>query len=299
MAYPKVAIIILNWNGLNDTIECLESLKKITYPNYEVIVVDNGSENNEGTILQAKYGNFIEVIKNKENRGFAEGNNIGIKKALEKGVDYILLLNNDTVVSADFLNILVDYAEKHKNLGSVGPKILYYNLDKIWFNGGKLWWWLGFAKHLEKLKANEKSSIRFPLGVDFITGCCILIKKEVLERVGLLDPIYFINFEDVDWCFRAMKMGYKNVVIPQAVIWHKVSASLGKRGSQKIGKLGAYYYARNAIIFAKKNLSGFKKFVFLLNQYTFRLFFNMVLCIDNEARKNYLKGLIFGPKEKR
>ncbi len=292
---PLVYIILLNWNGLTDTLECLESLRKIDYLNYKVVVVDNGSKNNEAEEIKKNYSG-VYLIKNKENKGFAEGNNIGIKLALERKADYILLLNNDTVVSPNFLTILVDFAQRIQNIGAVGPKILYYDSNKIWFNGGELWWWIGFAKHLERLKENEKSSINEPLEVDYITGCAMLMKRETIEKVGLLDPVYFVNFEDLDWCWRAKKLGYKHFVVPKSIIWHKVSVSLGKRGTQKIGKFGAYYYARNAIIFAKKNLSGIRKFLFLISQYTFRLPLNLILCTNNEARKNYLKGLIAGFK---
>ncbi|MFC1663959.1 glycosyltransferase family 2 protein [Patescibacteria group bacterium] len=288
---PQIFIVILNWNGLSDTLECLSSLGEINYPNYKIVVVDNGSKNKEAEIIKEKYPE-IHLIKNEKNQGFAEGNNIGMRYAFKKGADYILLLNNDTVVSPDFLNTLVDFAQKQKRIGAVGPKILYYNSNKIWFNGGKILWWIGFNRHLECLKENKKSKIKFPLEVDYITGCCILFKKESLEKVGLLDPLYFNYYEEVDWCFRAKKVGFKNMVVPKAVIWHKVSAALGKKGTKKIGEFAAFYHSRNAIIFAQKNLSGFKKIMFLISQFTFRLGLNLILCVNNQARKRYLKGLI-------
>ena len=292
----KVFIVILNWNGLSDTLECLDSLKKINYPSYRIVVVDNGSENNEAETIKQKYPE-VYLIKNKENKGIDIAANQGFEFSLNKGADYILFLNNDTVVSPDFMNVLVNFSEKHKNAGAVGPKILYYKSNKIWFNGGKIWWWIGFSRHLERLKKNEKSKIAFPREVDYVTGCCFLIKREALEKVGLLDPIYFANYEDADWCFRAKKLGYKNFVVPEAVIWHKVSATLGKKGTQKIRRFAAYYSSRNALIFAKKNLTGLKKIIFLLSQYIFRLPLNLILCVDNKARKRYFKGLISGTKQ--
>lgn len=295
---PLVYIIILNWNGVADTLECLNSLKSIQYLNHKIIVIDNGSKDNESEFIKRKFPE-IEVIRNKENKGFAEGNNIGIKEALKKGAEYILLLNNDTIVSPNFLTILINFAQKEKKIGIVGPKILYYNSDRIWFNGGKIWWWLGFNKHLEKLKRNKNSKIRQPKEVDFITGCALLIKRKVIEKIGLLDSIYFNSFEDVDLCARAKKLGYKCVVVPEAVIWHKVSSAWGVKGHDKITSFQAYYYSRNALIFAKKNLLGIKKFFYLLSQYTIRLGFNLVLCKDNRARLNYLKGLFSCEKEKK
>src|SRR4030042_2187559 len=124
---PKVSIIILNWNGLEDTIECLNSLKKITYPNYKVILVDNGSKGNDARVLREKFGDYIHLIENDRNYGYAKGVNIGIRYALANSAsEYILLLNNDTVVAPDFLNQLVKLAESDSSVGIVGPKTYYY-----------------------------------------------------------------------------------------------------------------------------------------------------------------------------
>lgn len=294
----QVYIIIVNWNGLSDTLECFQSIKKINYPNYKIVIIDNGSKNNEAEAIKQKYPE-VHLIINQENKGFTLAANQGIEFSLQKKADYILLLNNDTIVSPDFLSILVDYAEKHENVGAVGPKMLYYNSNKIWFNGGMVYWWIGFNRHLERLKENSKSNIYLPLEVDYVTGCCVLIKKEALERVGKLDPIYITDYEDVDWCFRAKKLGYKNIVLPKAIIWHKVSAGWGEKGTQRISRRQAYYYSRNAIIFARKHLSGFRKVMFLTAQFTFRLGLNLILCKDNQARQQYLNGLISGFKTKK
>lgn len=289
---PKVYIVILNWNGLSDTLECLQSIKKIDYPNYRIVIIDNGSKNNEAEAIKQKYPD-VHLIKNKENKGFTLAANQGIEFSLREKADYILLLNNDTVVSPDFLSILVNFAEKKERVGAVGPKILYYNSDKIWFNGGMIYWWIGFTRHLERLKENSKSKIHFPREVDYIS-CCLLIKRETIERVGFLDPIYFTGYEDVDWCVGAEKLGYKNFVVPDSVIWHKVSAAFGEKGTQRISDFGAYYYSRNAIIFAKKHLAGFKNIIFLIAQFTCRLGLNLILCKSNQGRLRYLKGLISG-----
>lgn len=293
----QVYIVILNWNGLSDTLECLQSLNKIDYPDYKIVIVDNGSKNNEADTIKRKYPE-IYLIKNKENKGIALGANEGIEFSLKKGADYILFLNNDTTVAPDFLSILVDYAERNQDVGFMGPKMLYFDSNKIWFNGGMVYWWIGFNRHLERLKENDKSEIRFPREVDFICGCCVLIKRNVIKKIGLMDPMYINGYEDVDWCFRAKALGYKNIVVPSAVIWHKVSAALGERGSQKITRLQAYNYSRNALVFAKKNLKGFKKIMFIFSQFTFRLGLNLILCKDNQARWRYFKGLADGLKVK-
>jgi len=288
---PSVFIIILNWNGLADTLECLESLKKITYPNHKIIIIDNGSRNNEAKIIKEKYPE-IHLIKNEKNEGFAEGNNIGIRYAQKEGADYILMLNNDTVVAPDFLDILIDYAENHKDVGIVGPKMFYYNSDKIWFNGAKLYPLIGLFRHLESGLKDSQSKIKTPRVVDYISGSCLLIKKEVIEKIGLIYTPFFAYYEETDWCFRARRAGYKNLVIPQSIIWHKVSASAGERGKNNLNSFQAYYYARNSRFFAKRNLAGFQKLIFLLANYTFALVYNLLRCKNNEARLSYFKGLV-------
>ena len=141
MIYPRVSVVILNLNGLEHTLECLESLKKITYPNYDVIVVDNASNGDDVKILREKSGDYVHIIENDKNYGFAEGSNIGMRYALRTFCPaYLLLLNNDTVVAPDFLDELVKVAESSDEIGIVGPKIYYYDFEGhkyvIWFAGG-------------------------------------------------------------------------------------------------------------------------------------------------------------------
>jgi GT2 family glycosyltransferase len=144
MKYPKVSIIILNWNGLEDTSECLESLKKVTYANYETIVVDNGSDGDDVKILREKFGDYIHVINNDNNYGFAEGNNIGMRYVLSRGTDYVLLLNNDTTVAPEFLVEMIQVGESDEKIGVLGPMIyLYDKPNVIWEAGGRINWWLG------------------------------------------------------------------------------------------------------------------------------------------------------------
>jgi len=139
MQHPKVSIIILNWNGLKDTIECLESLKKITYPNYEVIVVDNDSKGNDADILEERYKNYIRVIRNKENLGFAGGNNVAIRQVLkEEKSDYILLLNNDTIVEPNFLEELIKIALQDEKIAIIGSVIADHYIKKITFTNSKI-----------------------------------------------------------------------------------------------------------------------------------------------------------------
>ena len=253
MLEPKVSIIILNWNGLKDTIECFESLKKITYPNYEVIVVDNGSEGNDAVILEEQYKDYINVIRNKENLGFAEGNNVGIRKVLEEGKSsYVLSLNNDTIVEPNFLNELVKTAESDSKIGIVGPRTVFYEQpNKTVIGAAFINLWLG--KTYSKDKTN-------PSECDFVTGCAILIKKSALEKLNyFFDNAYFTYYEDTDLCFRIKKRGFKIIYYPKIKLKHKVGATtaIGERNPPAI-----YYYIRNRFLFMHKYANIYQKIFF-------------------------------------
>ena len=233
--HPKVSIILLNWNNPDDTIECLESLKQITYPHYDIIVVDNHST--DDSIIKLESIDNIFIIKNDSNVGFAGGNNVGIEYALKKSADYVLLLNNDTVVDKDFLSNLIKKIQPEKEVGIVGGKIYYYDdPQKIWAAGGGI---TKFAKRTFQYGENKKDAGQFNTEkeVDFISGCCMLVRKEVFEKIGVLDKAYFMYYEDVDFCLRTKKyFGIKYV--PTATIWHKVSGT-------SIKSFRDYYRMRN------------------------------------------------------
>lgn len=308
---PQVSIIILNWNGWKDTIECLESLYQIDYPNYDVILVDNHSE--DGSIKKIKqYCNgkkpeveseffdyttknkpvkifecskdetenatlideFKEVssdrklliIKNDNNYGFAEGNNIALRYAAETlDQDYFLLLNNDTVVDKNFLTHLIENAEKKDDIGIVGPKVYKYaQPDAVDFAGGTIDLWRGKTHHINSNELNDAQT------VDYIEGCCILLKKEVIEGVGLLNSDYFAYWEETDLCMRAKKEGFKILCIPEAKIWHKISSS-----TKKISEFSEYYFTRNMFWFMKEYAKKGQYLSFLLYFFIFGLWFRM------------------------
>ncbi|KPJ69771.1 hypothetical protein AMJ44_02350 [candidate division WOR-1 bacterium DG_54_3] len=251
MNYPKVAIIILNWNGYSDTAECLKSLKKIDYPNYEIVIVDNGSKDGSPDRLKREFP-YITLLKNPDNLGFAEGCNVGMRYALERGVDYILLLNNDTVVEQQFLTRMVEAAERDSNTGILCPKIYYYDKPNvIWTAGGKINKLTSrtYAMGLNKADKGQYDKLK---EVDYVSGCALLIKAETVEKIGMLDKDYFNHYEDVDWCMRARRRGYKILYIPDSVIYHKVSMALGG----KYSPIHMYYQMRNWLWFAKKNGAG-------------------------------------------
>jgi GT2 family glycosyltransferase len=322
MNNPRVAIIILNWNGWKDTIECLESIYQINYQNYSVVVVDNNSsdesikkikdyingklkvesnfikyssdnkpiEFNEfnGTDLNIEKNLSIKrlnLIKNKINQGFAEGNNIGIRFALKNiNPSYILLLNNDTVVDKNFLTALIQEGEKNDKIGLLGPKIYYYdNPNVIWCIGGKIDW--KFARGLH-VGTNEDDHGQYEneMNFDYISGSALLIKTEVLEDVGVLDKRFFLYFEETDLALRASLRGYENLYVPHAMIWHKVS----KSGGGIKNEIGLYYITRNRWLFMKKWATKSELLIFILIQILMALIMPILISIYYKNKKLFL-----------
>ncbi|MFC1700533.1 glycosyltransferase family 2 protein [Patescibacteria group bacterium] len=290
--HPKVFVIILNWNGWRDTLECLKSLKQNNYWNYKIVVVDNGSTDNSLDRLQdIDSDKRISLLPIGTNLGFSGGNNIGIKYALKNGADYILLLNNDTKVDKYFLSELIKQAEGDRNGGLFGPKIYYHdNPEVIWFAGGKIninpFEVNGTHIGLNKPDSEKYNQIK---KVDYITGCCFLIKKEVIDKIGFLDEDYFLYYEDADYCLRARKAGYKCTFVPSAKIWHKCSVGTHEGSSSYV-----YYHTRNALIMARKNGSFFEKiFIFKLTGWIFikQIFKIIFIPKKREWAKSVLQGL--------
>lgn len=259
MSEPKVSIIILNWNQRKDTAECLESLNKLEYKNFSVVIVDNGSSDGSFEYLKGKFPH-ITLIRNEDNLGFAEGCNVGIRHALSTGTDYILLLNNDTFAEKDVLDVLVRTAEADKDIGVLGGvNCSYDEPSKLIEIGTNLNWWTGFTRK-ENLKAIESGSINTPQPIQGVTGSVLLIKKEVIDKIGLLDARFFIYYEDTDWCLRAGRAGYKVLYVPRAKVLHKTEAAFGKPQAPFL-----YLYTRNLPLFMLKNCPR----IFLINFFIF------------------------------
>ncbi|MEW5868450.1 MAG: glycosyltransferase family 2 protein [Chloroflexota bacterium] len=248
---PKVFIVILNWNQRNDTLECLQSLKQLIYPNFEIVIVDNGSTDDSVKEFHSNYPN-LQIISLSENRGCAGGRNAGLRFALANEAEYILFLDNDTIVDPEFLTKLVEAGQDDTSVGILGPKIFYYDdPHRIWTAGALIDWKTGYSTSIGngELDSEKYRSLR---EVDFVAGCALLAKAHVFTDIGEFDEDYFIYFEETDWCARARKAGHKILFIPGAVLWHKESKSLGGASSPK--KL--YYLTRNQILFIRKNLSN-------------------------------------------
>ena len=257
---PKVSIVILNWNGYAVTRDCLESLSRLDYPNSEVLLVDNGSHDGSPDRLASEFPAF-RVIRNPKNLGFTGGNNVGICHALQRGADYVLLLNNDTVVDHAFLSRLIEAGESDARIGALNPKIYYYEPPrKIWYAGGSFSFWFGIARHIGGRKLDQGRWDE-PKQVSFITGCAFLIKSSVVRQVGLLDDTFFYSCEDTDWTIRALRAGYKCMYVPSAVLWHKESFDVKKNAGRAFRD---YYNARNGLLLARKHARWYQWPTFLL-----------------------------------
>jgi GT2 family glycosyltransferase len=249
---PSVAIIVLTWNGRDLTLDCLSSLIRLDYANYHVIVVDNGSRDDTVGAIRQKYP-AVTVIENGENLGFAEGNNVGIRRALACGFDYVLLLNNDTVVDHQMLRTLVGVADSDARIGIVGPLIYYHDdPEVVWSAGNAIDWRTATLRRL--YTDTRDSHPQLPYEADYVTGCALCIKREAVERIGLLDSRYFIYFEETDWCLRARAHGYKVVVVPRAHMWHKVSATM-----RQDSPATTYYMTRNSFLFLARNVHAARR----------------------------------------
>jgi GT2 family glycosyltransferase len=223
---PRVAVIVVNWNGRDVTLECLRSLSALTFPNADLIVVDNASSDGSVEAIRAGYPN-VALLAMPKNLRFAGGNNAGIREALAHGADMVLLLNNDTVVDPDFLTHLVTRMEADPSNGMVAPKIFYFDqTDKIWFAGGIISMWTGTMKHIG-IREVDRGQHDTVGEIAYASGCCMLVRADVIRKIGLLDESYHMYTEDADWSMRARRAGYAIVYEPAARVWHKLSVSSG------------------------------------------------------------------------
>lgn len=255
----KVAIIIINWNKPNMTVDTVNSVLQINHKNfnYQIFLVDNGSSDNSVSIFQQEFTSNpkIKIISNSTNLGFVGGNNTVIKQILKLDFSHILLLNNDVIVDPDFLNQLVKNTSKYSLLG---PKIYFapgyeYHHDRytkkergkvIWFAGGQIDWNNIYGSHIGVDDVDQGQYDQINNKVDFLTGCCLLVQKEVFEKIGFLDEKFFMYLEDADFCQRAKKNGFNLAYIPKSKIWH-INSGSSKTG----GDLQNYFLTRNRLLF--------------------------------------------------
>ena len=294
----KIWIVILNWNWIDDTIECIDSLKNNSYKDIDIIVVDNNSKNNEWSKISAQYGSDIHFIQNDKNQWFAGWCNIWIEKSLELWNSYTMLFNNDAVAENGFIEKLLAVLDWGKDVWIIWPAITYYKSNKVWFAWWKInyliWWSI---HHLKWKDVSELEWVK-PYEIEYMSGCCILIKKEVLEKIWLLDEKYFAYIEEVDFCHRANSIGYKVMLEPNSVIQHKKSASAGNKWSNSLSEIQAYLLARNWVYFWRKNLKWMKKYWYLITQFTILPVLRIIFQIRSpRVLISYIKWLLWLRKE--
>lgn len=299
---PLVYAVVLTWNNFADTDECLASLAAQDYPNYRMVVVDNGSQDGSLARLKERWAPRVRFLEMGTNLGVPAGYNAGLRLALDEGADYALLLNNDIVVAPDLIARLVEAFGRSPRLGAVGPVTVYYDArDRIWYAGGIYNQLLGYTRHAHMDKSLSVLGHRCGRvsATDYVTGCAIMLSRRALLDVGLLDESYHLYQEDTDWCLRARLNGYICGVVNQPLVAHKVSLSLGLRGSNVLGPRSAYFYGRNAFKLAHRHIRGVMVLPFLLGQFFVRLPYyclGMALASQWQGIGRYLAGVHDGLK---
>jgi len=247
---PSVSIVVLNWNGGEDTLACLDSLAGLTYPNFNVVVVDNGSTDDSVARLHNYSSPYsLTLLESERNLGYAGGNNVGTRYALEHGADFVLVLNNDTTVAPDLLEQLVEASQRSPDAGVFGARVMYFNQpERVWFDGAR--WnesshqlaWPGQGERETELGAGDHET-------DYVCGAALFFRAVVARQIGLLDEAFFLVWEEVDWCFRARKAGWRSIVVPAARIWHKIGVSFGSESSP----LRTYFSIRNELLWFSRH----------------------------------------------
>ncbi|MFA6518432.1 MAG: glycosyltransferase family 2 protein [Candidatus Shapirobacteria bacterium] len=274
----RVNIVILNWNQLQLTLDTIASVKKIShkYFHYRITLVDNGSTDNcQAELNKAFYvDSQVNLIFHRQNLGYVDGNNSGIKLGLSGNFDYTLILNNDVQVDPDFLDNLIKFSESNPQYSILGPKIYFapgheFHLSRyqkkdlgrvIWSAGGHIDWGnvIGSNVGVDEVDTGQYNSINDT--VDFISGCAILVKNQVFQKIGLFDSCYFLYLEDADFCQRALRAGFKMACVPNSIIWH-INAGSSSSG----GNLHHYFLSRNRLVFGFR-YANFKTKLALLRQ---------------------------------
>ena len=246
MSEPLVVTIILNTNRREDTLACLASLEQGTYKNHKIIVLDNASSDGSVEAIHSTFPS-VQIIELVENLGYAGNNNVGIKAALAQGADWIFVLNEDTIVAPDCLAHLIEVGEGDQRIGIVGPMVYHHDEPNVIQSaGGKLskYW---DSLHIAQNKPDQRQFNK-PHLVDFISGCAILVRRAVIEQVGMLDERFFYYWEETEWCLRASKQGWYIMHVPQAKLWHK-----GVQRDYLPNPSVTYYSTRNRFLMLAKH----------------------------------------------
>jgi len=286
--WPLVSVITVNYNQSQVTFDLLESLRKISYPNIEIIVVDNASPSDDPDSMKINYPE-ITLIKSSQNLGFAGGNNLGIEKSTG---DYLLFINNDTEAPPDFLEPLITFFQSHPDAGMVSPKIRYHHTpEMIQYAGYTEINPYTIRNHSIGYKEIDNKQYDIDRQTAFGHGAAMIVSRRVIEKVGMMPDIYFLYYEEIDWGWKIRKAGYQNYYVGNSVIFHKESISTGKNSPLK-----TYYMARNRILFTRRNIKGIQKWISLAYQIliagTKNLLFHLVKG-EKKHFESYWNGIIW------
>jgi hypothetical protein len=277
-AAHKVTVIIPNWNGIDHIFGCLRSLQKVDYSNFDVIVVDNNSEDGSPEAIADSFPN-VQIMRNSQNLGFAEGCNMGIRQAMKSGSAYVWLLNNDTLVDRQSLTFLVRAAEKDSSIGMAGSKIYCCDDPHIIYSAGMLISWFRGEAYSIGWHQHDTGQLNKCCDVEGLEGSSLLIKRRVCEEVGLMDKDYFLYAEEVDWCVRTRQKGFRCTFVPESIVFHKGGASPGERFSPVF----SYYSTRNMLRTITKSFSFPMREIYLFTAIVFKLW---------KIRKDLVKAFI-------
>ena len=283
MKGSKIYILVLNWNGWQDTISCIESILLSTCDNFEIVVIDNGSEDASvekiNSWLQKNHNNDnkIKLIETHNNSGYAGGNNAGIRYALSKGdAEYIWVLNNDTIVKENTLTELYNYSEKN-NIGICGSTVLYYNSSKLQCTGGALYNpFFSVNKYLNKnMDIKDIANMGDNKRLDYVAGCSMFISIDTIKKTGLLCEDYFLYYEELDYCHRAKANNTNIGWCKNSLLYHKEGASLKKGSKKRKSGISEYYGNLSALKFTEKFYRRYLVFAFI-NRFLLKFFKNLI-----------------------
>ena len=260
MSLPLVITVILNTNRRDDTLEALASLQKNTYSNHQVIVLDNASTDGSVEAIRDHFP-LTRILKLTDNLGYAGNNNVGIEEALNLGADWVFVLNEDTVLAKDCLSEMIEAANRDSGIGIVGPMVYHHDEpDVIQSAGGSL----GPYWQSQHIGQNEPDTGQFSAirDVEWISGCAILVKRQVIEQVGGLDARFFYYWEETEWCLRARRNGWRVIHVPNAKLWHK-----GVQRDYQPKPSVTYYSTRNRLLMMSKHNASLKIWLHAVWQY--------------------------------
>lgn len=305
MPPPRVASIVLTYENVADTDECLRSLAEMKYPEHEIVLVDNGSRDGSLTELRDRWRGRVQIVETGRNLGGAAGWNAGIRSVLGERVDYFLVLNNDVVVEPSLINQLLSAFENHPTTALVSPVIVgYASPDLVWYAGGTWNRLFGYTRHPGI--GDSWPSMADGFGQDRLTDyaplCAAMISRAAFDRVGLFDEWFFFSHEDVDWCLRAKREGFVCRVLGRPLVRHKVSASSGIRGSLTFSPFSAFHFAAGSMKLGRKHYRNLWIVPYLAGQLSFRLpvyLWRMARSGQVAAIPSYFRGLIAGARAAR